>query len=423
MVFACKGRWKLKILSLAIACMALCIPVYANNNSGRAAQASGHSIIISQGGVYSGNWESDDPSVPAVYVHTDAPVVIRNASVGGRGDLIAVHGVKTGANLRIENVKGVALDPGVPGKMRGSFLSGGYVNSLIVQHCTMTGVSFGVKLVGARPAQLQIANNLALNLEDRASDGKGGLLAARPALGHFVLLDAVIAGNGAEIAWNEVLQTMGQSSVEDVINLYSSQGTAAHPIQVHDNYMEGASSPSRPEDYTGIGIITDGTTARGNPPTAYVLIENNQIVKTAGGGVAISAGHDIQAKNNRVVSCGMTEDGKWYASKGIAAYIWNYYRSDIFYNNKIEGTSGGMLNPDVNHKPVSHNLWVNKPDVTSASIGADGNSFTDPCMVNGQVNLHAEDAERLQWRKKLSATGQTVGVQSTDGASKSRGTR
>jgi hypothetical protein len=372
-------------------------------------------IVITKGGTYSGHWDSDDPKVAAVYIHTDEPVVLRDSAVSGRGDLIQIRGVKQGANVTIENVTGIGLYARVSGTERGSFVTGGYITSLVVRHCTMKGVAFGVKVVGARPSLLKIMNNKAIDLEDRASDGHGGSLAARPVLGHFVLLNQVVAANGAEIAWNEVLQTIGSSSTEDVFNIYSSQGAAGHPIWLHDNYMEGASSPSNPRNYTGVGMITDGTTANGNLPPAFVLMENNQVLKTAGGGIAIAAGHDIQARGNSVVSCGMTADGKWYAYSGIAAYIWNYYRSDSFYNNSITSTTGGMVNPGPNQSLVSHNLWLNRPGISSTTVSVAENHFTDPCLVKGKVSLQAEAQERARWRSKLAEAGQTVGAGAVHG--------
>src|SRR5690606_35478446 len=48
-------------------------------------------IRIREGGVYSGRWASDDPSVPAVLILTSEPVVIENSIVTGPGHLIATE--------------------------------------------------------------------------------------------------------------------------------------------------------------------------------------------------------------------------------------------------------------------------------------------------------------------------------------------
>src|SRR5829696_6812536 len=54
----------------------------------RASRAGAAVLVIDRGGTYSGTWESDDANVPCVRIATAEPVVIENATVRGRGDLI-----------------------------------------------------------------------------------------------------------------------------------------------------------------------------------------------------------------------------------------------------------------------------------------------------------------------------------------------
>jgi hypothetical protein len=375
------------------------------------AQQASSPIQITSGGTYSGNWTSTDPNTAAVTIKTDEPVVLQDSVISSKGPLITVSGVNTGANVTIQNVTGTALDPGVAGDQRGVFLTATQVTSLVVKNCSMIGASFGIKLGATSPSTLDITNNYASNLEDRASDGQGGFLATRPELGHFIILNGVSAPEGADIAWNQVVQTIGQSSIEDVINIYNSQGSVGHPISVHDNYMEGASSPAVTGHYTGTALITDGPGTGGSSPTAYVQFENNQVVATAGTGVGIAAGHDVSATGNRVVSCGMTSSGSWYAWGANGVVIWNYYASTQFYNNTITTTAGGMVGPNSNNVPAAYDLWVNPPDKLDAGVSASGNEFTDPCLTTAGVNLQAEDNERTFWSSKIAAASELIGDQ------------
>ncbi len=48
-------------------------------------------IVITEGGTYSGNWQSTDAKTPAVTVSTTAPVVIENSHIRSAGNLIADH--------------------------------------------------------------------------------------------------------------------------------------------------------------------------------------------------------------------------------------------------------------------------------------------------------------------------------------------
>ena len=364
--------------------------------------AAAKPLVITKGGTYSGTWTSNDPAVPAVQIATREPVVLQNSVLSGRGDLIGLS-VYT-ANVTVRNVTGTGLDPLVAGKQRGAFFRAYSVNSLVVENCTMSGTSFGI-LVGYAPVTtLKVLNNVASQLEDRTSDGHGGFQTARPVLGHFIQLAKMTAPNGAEIAWNQLKQVIGSGSTEDGINVYSSSGTASTPIVIHDNYLEGNSSAATTR-YTGNGIITDGD-ATGN--TGYVLIRNNQVVHTAGGGVAIANGHDVTATGNSVVSCGQDSSGRYYTSGGSAVTLWNFYKNPNFYHNSITGTTGGMVVPNASGKPVISDASGITLDATNTITG---NQFTDPCMVAGIVTPAAEDTARTAWTARLKTNGVSVGDQ------------
>ncbi len=367
-----------------------------------------NTLTITKGGTYSGNWVSTDPAVPAVTVLTDDPVTIENSTVAGRGNLIVVTGT-AGANLTVRNVSGQGLDPLVAGKQRGAFVVAYIMNALTVQNCTITGTSFGIKTGFSTPSSLSILNNLVTNLEDRASDGNGGFLTARPQLGHFALLYQISAPNGAEIAWNQVMQTMGQSSIDDVITVYKSQGSVSQPINIHDNYMEGYSSPAA-APYLASGLSSTGDSA--TPVSAYVLFHGNQMVHTAGDGLSLLNGHDITADGNRVVSCGQDSAGTWYSQAGVAAVtLWNRSGASGFTNNTITNTSGGLVIPNTAGKPVPSDTITNPVDLLTPANNVSGNLFTDPCVMMGSLNVGAEDAERAAWPAKLTAHAQTVGDQ------------
>ncbi len=364
-------------------------------------------ITITRGGTYSGTWSSDDWHTPAVRIQTTDPVILRNSTITSRGDLISIPLTGAGANVTIQNVTGTALDPGVAGVQRGNFVVAEGVASLSVKHCTMSGVRFGVKVLSSSVGSLQISENLATNLEDRTSDGNGGFLNDRPDLGHFVMLNQVVAPNGAEIAWNQVTDTVGQSSTEDVFNIYKSQGSPGAPIVVHDNYMEGNSSPAVAQ-YTGSGLIADGDSAE--PETAFINFVHNQVVHTAGSGVEIAAGHDIVVNGNRVVSCGVDAGGNWIAAPFVnAIVVWNYYGVPRFSNIVIQGTAGGMLRPDTNGAPMIADIWLRTEDL-DATDAVKAQAFTDPCLVGGQLNPAAEDTERAFWQTKLSRNNIKPGV-------------
>ena len=365
-------------------------------------------IVIKTGGTYQGNWVSTDPTIPAVSIQTDQPVIIQNSTVAGRGNLITVTG-SAGANLTLQNVTGTGLDPLVAGKARGAFLVAYIMKSLIVQNCTMTGTQFGIKLGFSTATSIKVLNNQAINLEDRASDGNGGFQAARPQLGHFVFFYQVVAPNGAEVGWNQMVQTMGQSSIDNGIDIFKSQGTSATPILVHDNYVEGMSSPAA-ATYGASGYAATGDTT--SLESTFINFFSNQVVHTAGAGLTISNGHDVTAAGNRVVSCGQNSAGVWYTKAGVyAVVLWNKSNSPSFFDNSITTTAGGLLVPNAASNPVVADSSANPVDLQNASNSVSGNQFADPCLVGGVVTLSAEDTERAFWTNKLSTNAETIGDQ------------
>lgn len=368
-------------------------------------------IRITSGGTYSGNWSSTDPKVPAVMILTNEPVVLKNSTLTSRGNLIVIYGSQGGANVAIDNVTGTALDPGVAGQGRGTFLDAEVVAHLSVTHCTMHGVSFGVYVVSSTAASLNIRDNVATDLEDRKSDGHGGFLLNQRLLGHFIQLNGVSSPNGGEIAWNEMINSDGAASVEDIFSFYQSHGSAGNAVLVHDNYLQGAFATGQTTAYTGGGIQMDGASNDPSTATGFVQINNNTIVHLAGFGISIGAGHDISVTANRIVSCGKDSAGNWLAGQGsVALGMWNYYQTSQYFNNYMANNSGGVVRPDANGNPVPGDIYA--PSVSASLNNVVGtNVFEQPCLTSSGLNLGAESVERARWLDSVSSAGEVLGDQ------------
>jgi len=135
-------------------------------------------IVITQGGTYSGNWQSLNASVPAVVIQTTDPVVITNSKIRGMGDLI-MSGVP-GVNLTVTNTTGTALNPNRLRRAPGRFISLISYASADIENNTLTGTS-GIELngYGGRPTSItpvKVLRNSALNIDGRYSDGAGGFM-------------------------------------------------------------------------------------------------------------------------------------------------------------------------------------------------------------------------------------------------------
>ncbi len=351
------------------------------------AYASG--LVITSGGTYSGHWESLDESVPAVRIRTEEPVIIENATIRGRGDLIrtdAGHDV----DVTIRNVVGEGLPPTGAGRYPGRFLNADAFRRVTVENSTLIGTS-GIYLAhGVEGATVRILRNRATNLDGRRSDGAGGYDGFYRV--QFVQLNQARELRDSEIAWNEVVNEPYRSRVEDVISLFRTTGRPDDPVRVHDNFIRGA-YPADPaaDGFSGGGIML------GDGSGAHLLAYDNQVVATSNYGIAVSGGRDIHVMDNRVVSCGRLDDGTLVASQNVGIYLWNFARDRDW--GHVEG-SGNVI--AWNHPGRGRNdAWV--PDATHWDPG-------ERSFPSGPIACDVEDGEYDLWQRKVADVGLTLGA-------------
>ena len=382
-------------------------------------------IVVTRGGTYRGRWRSLEAETPAVTIRTSEPVFIEDSLLEGRTHLIktdAAHAVIT-----VRNCTGRGLDPGVAGRCPGRFLEAESFDSVVVRNNLLEGTA-GIYLrdyegPGGTAPTVQIIGNRARNIDGRKSNGRGGFLdfndrrrhgGGRAESGYeivqFLQLDKVRNVPGMEVAWNEVINEPERSRVEDNINVYLSSGTAASPIRIHDNYIQGGYT-IRPWQrdtndadweydwsYSGGGILLgDGSSHTVGGAAAHVLVEDNQVVATSNYGIAIAAGHDHTFARNRIVACGLLPDGRPIAAQNVGAYIWDSYHDKeygSFFNNRGHDNLIGWVGKD-----GSRNDWW-RPDASS---------WVNNTRGRGPITPRTEAAEFASWRKKVEAAGVTIG--------------
>lgn len=383
-------------------------------------------LVISHGGSYSGPFVSTEPNVPAITVHTSAPVTIENATITGPGPLIA--GDVSHIKLTVRNVSGTGQNPNIAGTCAGRFLSLESFDSITVEHCTLDHTA-GIYLrdfagnASTTQPTIRILQNRATNIDGRCSDGHGGYLPFNRTVNlkthasvngfierQFLQLDRVHAP-GIEIGWNYVTNEPGDSRVEDNINLYNSGGTATRWVQVHDNCIRGAytlrpATATSVKDfvrfdwsYSGGGIMLgDGSDRTAGAVSSFIQARSNVVIGTSNYGIAIAAGHDISITANTVVSSGRLPDETHIFARNVGIFIWDEYRGKalkppVFFN------SGGA-------------------DNVAAWAGPDGrNDFWTPDAAYWKNNQSAAsvpttaDERRAEtgWLSRLAATGRTVG--------------
>lgn len=221
---------------------------------------------------------------------------------------------------------------------------------------------------------------------------------------------------GSEIAWNEVINTPEQSTVEDIINILNARGAPDHPIRIHDNYIQGAYPPHPASDssYSGSGInVADGDTqAREDEVPAYIEATNNQVVSTANVGMLIAAGHDNLIAHNRIISSGLLPDGRHFKNYHTGLYIWDccYGQTKkwppVMYNNVARDNVIGYAHVDEDGQ--NHRIDT---VLTDCAKNSDGSSqCTNNVSVTGSITREMEQHEYLLWQQKVTAAGIPLGA-------------
>jgi len=357
-------------------------------------------LEITEGGTYSGNWRSDDPGTAAVTVSTTEPVVIEDANLRSRGDLIFSD--VEGADVTVRGTVAEALNPGAEGQPVGRFLHLLSAARAIVEGNELNGTAgmlFGYYAGdGSAEDTFKIIGNRATNIDGRLSDGGDGFNEDDESaeLVQFVQFSGVHDVPGIEVAWNDVVNEPGESRVEDVISVYLSSGTPDSPISIHDNYINGA-YPTNPESdgYSGGGIML-GDGEASPEGVAFIEAVRNTVLNTTNYGMAISAGENLTIRNNRVLSTGLLPDGTPVAAQNVGLYVWNYHGQSIFGNNSAVDNLVRWERPTQGER---QDMWF--PDITDDS----GNEVR-PDEVTDAVLAR----EYKRWQRKAAEAAMAVGT-------------
>jgi hypothetical protein len=378
---------------------------------GGAGEAQATSIVITEGGTYTGNWESQDLTVPVVDIQTSEPVLIQNAVLRGKGTLINIRYAQ--ADVTIKHCSGYGINPNIRGRVMGKFIDSEWTNNLVVENNFIEGTS-GIYVQdfygdGSTNQTIKIQYNQFRNIDGRHSDGVGGYLSS-PEGGSAVQFNQVRHVANIEIAWNEIINQPWKSRTEDVMNFFLSSGTASSRLLVHDNFIDG-SYPADPvtDDFTGGGIITDGPAQVADNATAYLYVYNNQVIRTTNYGIGISAGHHNEFANNRVIASGHLSDGRWVNAQNIGAYIYNIYNAPAaaFTYNSMHDNEIGWQARNSFGKIARNDLWL---------PGCETGECENNTPLPAPITHDTEAAEYTLWQNKLKANGIRIGEQNVNPA-------
>ena len=350
-------------------------------------------ITITSGGTYSGCWQSTSFNTPAVTVSTTQPVVIQNSGIKATG--YKVRSSIQNANVTIRRTRFTGMNPNVSGQSTEYAVWLLSPQNVVVENNHFEGTP-GVKIhdmFAPRSGGVKVRYNTASNIDARRSNGVGGYSGGHQ-LRQFFQSDHV-QGVPVEVAWNQIINEPGQSAVEDNINLYLSRGTPTYPINVHDNYIDGAfpASVTGPgvtiERFSGGGILCgDGPhTSDGDAP-AYAHCHHNQVLDTLNYGIAISHGHHVEYDHNRAV--GDSDGVRMTAWAGVGMSCQHRDTTPSFHDNSMHDNQVAWLG-----NGSRNDFWLN-PAI---------------CSLSNTTSLPSVDeaAEWSLWQSKLASANVTLG--------------
>ncbi len=356
-------------------------------------------ITITRGGVYTGNYQSLDSNVPCVRIETTDPVVLEGCVLSGAGDLVRVS--TEGADVTVRQCRGYGLEPSFNGQARGRFLDIPYARRLTIEHNYFEHTS-GIVVYrwrgnGSPSETLTVRYNQASNIDGRWRNNQGSTRSS------FLLLNTVQQLSNVDISYNQVVNEANQSLVEDNINFYNTSGTSQSPLQVHDNYVQGAYPfPATGASFTGTGLTTDGDGTVLATAAGFIEAHHNQFVSTCNAAMNIAAGHDIYFHDNRLVTSGLLPDGSRLNATYAATAVFNYYQApgSIFFNNRIEQNTIGYVRWGAN------NPFSDRQDLSPGACS----TCTGTTHLPNPINRQSEQNEWTLWQQKLQANNIIVGV-------------
>jgi len=321
-------------------------------------------------------------------------VVISDSIVRAPGKKIAT--AVGGADVTVRDSKGYGVNPDIAGASTGYFLYAYAPRNIRIMNNYLQGtpgIWVGSYSGNHTPEQtIKVLRNRTLNVDGRRSDGAGGYQDAYQRLRQFFQIDHVQNVPYVEVGWNEIINEPGKSGVEDNINIYMSSGTPSSPINIHDNYIDGA-YPATGKDgsFTGGGILAgDGAARTESEVSAYVRVHHNQVLDTTNYGVAVADGHDVELDHNRTVG-----DSEGYAARNVGMYCRN-----------VDGEGTKMWSNNSIHDNES--AWISD----YGGVTHRNDYWTPDCQVvsdNESLSTVDEAAEWRLWQKKLNANGLALG--------------
>lgn len=356
-------------------------------------------ITITQGGTYTGCWQTTTPGTNAVTIATSQPVTIINSTMKGNYRLIgnSVNGI----NLTVKNSYFIGVTPsGGVDSRRAMWVTN--PSNIRLENNYLENTA-GFKVIGWSGGSS--ANNTVTVLRNYAKNITGVNQTGSDWAVQFIQFDSVTINN-IEIAWNQVINEFGKSKVEDNINFFNSGGTSSSYVSIHDNFIWGAYPPNLGDGYSGGGIIMGD--AYDSTLHGYFNVFNNQVVGSVNYGISIVGGSYNNVYNNRLVNSQRTASGQQFTgnSGSLGLSFWNAatgtgpYEHNTMHDNYVAWWSS-------NGSCCHRNDWWT-PNATGTNTFYSNTQYQP---TNAEIPYSMEQAEYTRWQDKVSTAGVKIGPQ------------
>lgn len=360
---------------------------------------------------------SATPYTAAIRIDTPSPVTIQKCSLSAKGDFI-VSNTERLAQLNVSDNKVKGINPGVASQPQGRFMRLLAPQSLTVTRNRIENTA-GILVNGHGETghvignNIVITNNDVLNINGRYSDGGQGYQTTTAEPVQFVQFDKVLANPNKSItvSWNQVINEVAKSSVEDVINISSSSGSSAYPIVISNNYLKGAYPTVLTSAFSGCGIVTD--TSPGGLVTHHISIDANQVIDTVNCGIGIAAGHHISATANRMIGENLSPSGTLIKAANVGMYMMNIYALDanLFATNSATNNLSGWMGWQQSNPPniIRNDYYFESGCANPACDSSNLPHVSSGVSAYSPLPAGTSAAELQRWQQKLSANQVKIG--------------
>lgn len=206
--------------------------------------------------------------------------------------------------------------------------------NITVDYNYITNVATGVYVDHSTGGNTVVQYNQFLNMQGPSPRGQ------------FVQFNTVI-GSGNSISYNKGENISGQSSTQEGINVYMSNGTPASPIEVVGNWLRGG----------GPGSASGGIQL-GDTGGSYETATDNIMVNPGQMGLSISGGDHISFTNNQVYA-----QAQYFTNVGVV--VWGQAGYSV-----TNATVSGNQVKFMNSSGAENDSWLASGESTPAGWGS-----------------------------------------------------